>query len=275
MASSNSTQKTHERWIERYARCGYAAKGIIYGSAGLLALFEVFGLSKDETVVGATGVIREIAAQPFGLVLSILLAISLMGYVIWRFIQAFLDPEHNSSCNITDIVRRLGYACSGLVYASIAYSVIEILTEEAQEGDRTADDWALIVMNQPMGRLLVGAAGLVFFFIGCYYFYRAIKAEFRKRFKRHKMSDVEKTWASIVGRVGIAARGVVYVVIGISAIRAAWDYDAEKVRTTEEALEFFNNNPTNEIVLGTLGFGFIAYGIHMAFQTKYRSIDPL
>ncbi len=130
-------------------------------------------------------------------------------------------------------------------------------------------------MKQPFGRWLLGAIGLTFFAIGCYYFYRAIKAAFRKRFKQHKMSDAEKMWASIVGRVGIASRGVVYVVIGIFTMRAAWLFDAKEIKTTEQALEVFNNNPTNEIILCVLGIGFVAYGFHMAFQTKYREIDAL
>ncbi|MGB7488399.1 MAG: DUF1206 domain-containing protein [Phormidesmis sp.] len=274
MAQSNPSQKPHERWIEYYVRFGYAAKGIIYGCTGVLALMEVLGLGQGETVVGATGAIRAIANQPFGRTLSVLLAISLMGYVVWRFLQAFLDPEH-SGCNVSDIVRRIGYGCSGVVYSSIAYSVIEILTDAPEGEEKSPEEWAFMLMKQPFGRWLLGAIGLTFFTIGCYYFYRAIKAEFRKRFKRHKMSDVEKTWASIVGRVGIAARGVVYVVIGIFTVRAAWLFDAKEIKTTEQALEVFNNNPTNEIILCVLGIGFMAYGVHMAFQTKYRNIDPL
>ena len=274
MPHSNQSSKNHARWIEYYARFGYAAKGVVYGSVGILAIWEVFDSDQDEKVVGTTGAIRAIASQPFGRVLSGAIAFCLMGYVVWRGIQAFLDPEH-SGLNAADIVRRIGYGCSGLVYASIAYSVVEILMEAPESDDKTAEEWALIVMQQPFGRWLVGAGGLVFFSVGCYYFYRSVKAEFRKRFKRHHMSDAEKTWASVVGRVGIAARGVVYVVIGIFAVRAAWLFDADEIKTTEQVLKLFNDNPTNEIILFTLGVGFVAYGVHMAFQTKYRSIDPL
>ncbi len=273
MAQSNLSKKPHALWIEYYARFGYAAKGIIYGSTGVLALLEVFGLGRGETVVGATGAIRAIANQPFGRTLSFLLAVSLMGYVVWRFIQACLDPEH-SNCGASDIVRRIGYGCSGVVYASIAYSVVEILTDAPERDEKSAEEWAFMLMRQPFGRWLLGAIGLGFFATGCYYFYRAIRAEFRKRFKLHKMSNTEKAWASVVGRVGIAARGVVYVVVGFFEVRAAWLFDAHEIKTTEQALEVFNNNPVNEIILCILGTGFVAYGAHMAFQTKYRNIDP-
>lgn len=274
MAWANPSKSSRERWLEYYARFGYAAKGIVYGSVGILAIAEVLGVGQGETVVGATGAIRAIAQQPFGWVLSVLLAISLMGYVVWRFLQALLDPEHKG-CDAADIVRRIGYGCSGVVYAGIAYSVVEILTESAERDDKTPEEWGFLIMQQPIGRWLVGAVGFIFFSIGCYYFYRSIKAEFRKRFKQHEMSNAEKVWASVVGRVGIAARGVVYAVIGVSAMQAAWLFDADEIKTTEQALEVFDNNPTNEIILCILGIGFVAYGIHMAFQAKYRSIDPM
>ena len=272
--AGDPSSKPYERWLEYYARFGYAAKGILYGSTGVLAILAALDFNQNETVVGATGALRSIARQPFGRVLVFLIAVSLIGYVVWRFLQAFLDPEH-SGCDASDIVRRIGYGCSGIVYASIAYSAVEILEESSESDDRSAEEWVFMIMRQPFGRWLIGAAGLVFFCIGCYYFYRAVKAAFRKRFKLHKMSAAAKRWAFIVGRVGIAARGVVYTVIGIFAMRAAWLVDADEIKTTEQALAVFNDNPANEIVLLTLGVGFVAYGIHMGFQSRYRSIDPL
>ena len=216
----------------------------------------------------------EIAEQPFGQVVLIVVAVCLMGYVVWRLIQAALDPEHNS-CEFSDILRRFSYACSGAVYAGVAFSAFKILTNKSSGGGKTAEGWAFTVMQQPLGRWLVIASGLLFSGIGCYYFYRAIKAEFRKRFRLHKMSGITKTWATVVGRIGIAARGFVYIVIGFYGMKAGWEFNPEMIKTTEAALEAFNDNPTDEIILATLGSGFIAYGAHMFFQARYRSIDPL
>ena len=261
------------KWIAGYARFGYGSKGVLYGSTGLLALLEAFDLTNEEAI-SSTGVLKTIAIRPLGGMLVTFIAIGLMGYVAWRFIQAFFDPEQEG-CGATDIVRRIGYGCSGLVYASIAYSVAEVLTGTLSGSGRTANEWAAMVMSLPFGRWLVGFVGLVFFGVGCYYFYRSIKAEFRKRFKRHKMSDAAKSWASIVGRVGIASRGVVYVVIGLFGMRAAWALDADMIRTSGGVLELFDKKPTDEIILAILGVGFIAYSVHMGFQAAYRDIDPM
>ena len=272
MSPSNHKQESYKDWIAYFARFGYAAKGVLYAGIGLLALLEALNVSAGKTV-GSKGVLQTIAGQPYGQVLLAILAVSLLGYVLWRFVQAGLDPEHNSS-DVKDIARRVGYAVSGLVYASIAFSAVSILMNSSSGGGKSAQEWALTVMQQPFGRWLVGAGGLLFLGLGCYYFYRAIKAKFRKRMNLREMSDTEKTWATIVGRVGLSARGVVYVVIGIFAMRAAWTFDPSEIKTTEGALAMFNDNPTDEIILTILGVGFIAYGIHMGFQAKYRRIKP-
>lgn len=274
MARSERHDHPIEKWIAYYARLGYGAKGVIYASSGALALLEAFDFAQGKTV-GSTGALEEIALRPFGKIILIVISVSLMGYVVWRIIQAVFDPEHSGK-EASDILRRLSYACSGAVYAGVAYSAIEILDGVGSESStQSLESRALWVMTQPLGRWLVAAGGLMFCGIGCYYFYRSIRAEFRKRFKLHHMSDVAKTWATIVGRVGIAARGVVYLVIGMFAVRAAWEFDPKMIMTTEAALSVFDENPTDEFILATLGIGFIAYGIHMFFQARYRSIDPM
>ncbi|MEL6605636.1 MAG: DUF1206 domain-containing protein [Cyanobacteria bacterium J06614_10] len=262
-----------EKWIAYYARFGYGAKGVLYGSTGILALFEALDISGGDAV-GSTGALKKIASQPLGRTVAIVIALSLIGYVVWRFIQAGWDPEHRG-CRATDIVRRIGYGSSGLMYASIAYSVVEVLTGTDSDGGKAAEEWAFAVMTVRFGRCLVGAGGLLFFGIGCYYFYRAIRAEFRKRFKLHKMSDVAKTWATVAGRVGIAARGVVYIVIGASGIQAAWAFDPDLIKTSEDVMAIFDENPSDELILGILGIGFVAYAVHMGFQAVYRNIDPM
>ncbi len=235
MAPYDQAPSSRADWIAFYARFGYAAKGVLCGGIGVLALLRALDFSSGKTV-GSEGVLQVIATQPYGQVMLWLLAFSLVGYVIWRFIQAFLDPEHNGK-EAKGIVRRLGYACSGLAYAGVAFSALSILLSLSSGEGKTSQEWALTIMQQPFGRWLIGAGGLFFFGMGCYYFYRAIKAQFRKQMKLHKMSDTAKTWATLVGRIGITARGIVYVVIGIFAMRAAWAFDARKGRLRSGLLD--------------------------------------
>jgi hypothetical protein len=205
----SNRSRDYKVWIIYLARFGYAAKGTLYGGVGLLALLQALDFSAGDTV-DSSGVIQNLATQPYGRLMLVILAISLMGYVLWRFIEAWIDPEHSDSQSAKGIARRIGYACNGLVYAGVALSAVKIVMSLSSDNGKTAQEWALMVMQQPFGRWLVGAGGLFFFGVGCAYSYEAIKARFRKHMKLHEMSHAAKTWATAAGRVGTAARGVVY-----------------------------------------------------------------
>ena len=74
------------QWIERLARFGYAAKGVVYVLVGFLAFQAAFNWGGK--ITGTQGAFQTIASGPFGKVLLFLVAVGLLGYVVWRFVQA-------------------------------------------------------------------------------------------------------------------------------------------------------------------------------------------
>src|SRR5690349_10614398 len=106
--SSGSTihhvQQQAERAAERAAthpgvvtlgRFGYAAKGVVYAVVGILAVQAALGRGGETT--SSSGALQQIAAQPFGQILLGITAIGLIGYVIWRFVQAGMDTENKGT----------------------------------------------------------------------------------------------------------------------------------------------------------------------------------
>ena len=114
--------------IEILARFGYAAKGVVYAIVGILAVRAAFNWGGK--VTGSTGAFETIASQPFGKTMLFIVAVGLIGYVIWRFVSAIFDPEHSDD-GAKNILRRLSYAVSGLVYGSLAFAAFRIVFEES------------------------------------------------------------------------------------------------------------------------------------------------
>jgi hypothetical protein len=83
--------KEEDMWVERLARLGYTAKGIVYAIIGVLAVKAALGTGGKTT--DQKGALGEIATQPFGKFLLVLMALGLIGYVIWRFVEAVQDPR--------------------------------------------------------------------------------------------------------------------------------------------------------------------------------------
>lgn len=257
-------------WIERLARLGYAAKGVVYAVVGVLAAMAAFGTGGRTT--DTNGALVTIVAQPFGKFLLGLVAVGLFGYVLWCFVQAIADAE-NKGTDAKGIVQRLGYAGSGIVYAGLALNAVQIVRGVGGGGSSNgSQDWTARVLAQPFGQWLVGIAGAAVIGMGFYQFYEAYKAKFRKKIKMNQMSDSEKKWALYSGRFGIAARGVVFSIIGIFLLQAAHESNANKAIGLAGALEALAQQPYGSLILGIVAIGLIAYGIYNLVLARYRQI---
>jgi hypothetical protein len=257
-------------WVERLARLGYLAKGIVYAIVGVLAVQAAFGAGGQTT--DTKGALSAIAAQPFGKFLLALLTVGLIGYVVWRFVQAVQDPEHKGD-DAKGWATRLGYAVSGLIYASLAFTAIGLIRGSGGGGGGNSEqDWTARLLAQPFGQWLVGLVGAFVIGLGFYQLYQAYKAKFRKQMKLQEMSPTEETWATRIGRFGLGARGVVFCIIGFFLLQAARQSDASQVRGLDGALQSLAQQPYGPWLLGIVALGLVAYGIHMAVQARYIRI---
>jgi hypothetical protein len=78
-------------WIDRLARMGYVAKGVVYVVIGSLALREALGFGGETT--GPSSAFRSIGSQPFGSIMVALLAAGLACYALWKLVQGIMDPD--------------------------------------------------------------------------------------------------------------------------------------------------------------------------------------
>jgi hypothetical protein len=257
-------------WVERLARLGYTVKGIVYALIGVLALQAAF--TRGGQTTDQKGALRTIAAQPFGQFLLILIGIGLLGYVLWRFIEAIKDPEHKGN-DADDMVRRAGYALSGFIYGALAFDAFRLAMGSSGSGSGTSkQEWTARLMSQPFGQWLVGAVGAFVIGYGFYEFYRAYKAKFRKHLKIREMSIAEETWATRISRFGLTARGIVFVMTGFFLIQAARQYDPSEVRGIDGALQTLARQPYGPWLLGLVALGLVAYGIYQGVNARYRRI---
>ena len=259
-------------WVERLARLGYTAKGIVYAIIGVLAVQAAFGTGGQTT--DQKGALGAIAAQPFGQFLLALVALGLIGYAIWRFVEAVQDPEHKGN-DAKGLATRLGAAISGIIYASLAFSAIRLAmgSGASSSNNTSTQDWTARLMSQPFGQWLVGLGGALIIGLGFYQFYKAYKAKFRKHLKLQEMSPTEETWATRLGRFGEGARGVVFVITGFFLLQAARQSDPNQARGLDGALQSLAQQPYGPWLLGIVALGLVAYGIHMGVQARYRRIN--
>jgi hypothetical protein len=244
-------------WIERLARFGYVAYGVVYALVGVLAVQAAF--SGADHAAGQQGALRSILLAPLGRVLLCIVALGLLAYAAWRLYEGVMDPEDEGR-DAKGIVKRLDHVLNGLFHGALAFTAGQLALGSGGGGGGSPDDWTATLMSQPLGA-------------GLYQFYNAYKADFREKLETDEMSLREKRWTTHAGRLGYAARGVVFGVIGVFLIQAALQADPDEAKGLGGALETLARQPFGPYLLGAVALGLVAYGVFMFVVARYRRIE--
>lgn len=271
--SEAAEQVARNEWVEKLARFGYLVRGVLYAVVGLLAIGAAFGVGGATTDKG--GAISAIGGQPMGKVLLVLVAVGLVGYSLWGFVRAFLDPLGRGT-DAKGLVERGGYLVSALVYASLLFPTVRLLVGAGADGgggsgqaEKYTTAWLLA---QPLGPWLLGIGGVVATIGGLGQFYQAYSAGFKKDFKQREMSRDELTSAERIGRFGHAARGVVFTMIGFFIVRAAMMADANQVRGLDGTLQTLAQQPYGPWLLGIVALGLVSFGAYSMMSARWIEI---
>lgn len=257
-------------WVERLGRIGHWAKGIVYLVVGGLAFQLAIGAGGQ--ITGARGAIREIGHQPFGRTLLGLMAIGLVGYTAWRWVQAAKDTEGVGS-DAKGIAMRIAFVISGAVYLLLGFFAGTISATGVSSSGQGGGGSSFLLNSMParIGLAGVGAVliGLAFFFM-----YQAYRATFMRHFAIGSMS--EKTWqvALHVGRVGLATRGIAFAIVGWFILWSAINGTSDgEISGLHDALAAIAAQAYGKVLLGIAGAGLICFGVHTVMMGIYRRFN--
>jgi len=242
------------------ARLGYAAKGVVYVLVGAIAFKAAMAAGSPTGASGALGTLREAGG---GRVLLMLIALGLACHVAWRLVQAVLDPEHPGQ-DPKRAGMRAFYVLSALIYGSLAVTAWQLSRGhgggDGGEGQRI---WITRLLELPAGGVLVMAAGAGVIAYGLHQIRKGVRGDVNKRMTRG--NDTIRT----VGRIGTAARGLVLLPIGWFVLQAGLHYRASEAVDTAEVLGMLGHG----WLLGLVGLGLLAYGLHQIGKAMYRRIE--
>lgn len=252
--------------IEGIARTGYAAKGVVYGIVGVIAARAAFGNGGQAT--GSSGALQSLADSTLGLITLAAIAVGLACYVVWRAIGATLNPENESGG------KRAFLAVTAIVHAGLAIEAARLALSGGSSGGSSggAQSRTAELMSQPFGVWLVGAVGVIIAGFGLYQLGKAWKADLSDKLQLGRMNATARTWAVRSGRAGLAARGVVFCIIGGLLVTAAIRANPNQAEGLGGALRTLQDQPYGPWLLGIVAIGLVAYGVYMEVQARYRRI---
>ncbi|MFN8511642.1 MAG: DUF1206 domain-containing protein [Thermomicrobiales bacterium] len=256
-------------WLIGLGRLGHAAKGVVYLLIGALAVQVALGRGGEMT--DTKGALVRIAQAPFGRFLLIAMAVGIAGFVLWRALQALLDTD-NEGTDAKGLATRLGYVGSAVAYTTLALSAVQLLRtgSAGKNTTQSTQDWTAKLLDKPFGQFLVGVAGLVVIGLGGYQLYKGVKAKFREDLELGKLGPTENNWVTRLGQLGHIARGLVFGLIGLFLIVAALHHNPDEARGIDSTLATLAQQPFGPWLLGAVALGFVAYGLYMFAEARYR-----
>ena len=259
-------RKKHERAvIDRIARTGLVAKGIVYLLFGGLVSYAVF--TGRQKVTDEQGAMTSLFEQPFGKLLLAILALGLAAYCLWRLYELFVNPSETEGFWSA----RAQPLLSAVVYGSLAVEAFRMIAGHSRggEGEGEAREQAALVMSLPLGHWLLVTFGVVLVVSALY--------ELWQTFTRRSDSGPEnrslRGWSVGLKRFGDASRGLLGLVGGGYLILSGFHRSPGEVKGSRGALEKIAEQPFGRWLLLIIALGLLFYGLVQLMEARYREID--
>ncbi len=255
-AKSTARRAAYSPAVEAIARVGYFVRGVLYFLIGLLALRLVLGKSGQQP--SPQGAIATLAQQPAGRTLLWIVFIGFIAYALWSLIRFLVNPLHYRAG------QRFGALVSTFTYGFLAWTTYGFLHGNASAGASGGSQAKFLaqIMVLPAGRFIIGLVGVIIFIVGVSNMIKGINATFEREFDHYKLSPDEARMARATGRLGTFARGLVFAIIGILVVYAAYTSNPNQPVGIDTVFHTLMAHPYGTLIVLIIGIGLIAFGIY-------------
>jgi hypothetical protein len=265
----------NSEWLDRAARAGFAARGVLYLTVAFLAASIALGRAGEPA--DKQGAVQTLADTPLGTFLLVLLVGGLTGLGLWQAAEALWGrtSERNDGKRAA---KRAASAGKAVLYLALAASAASVLLQgdgsQAGGGEQETKEsnWTARVLELPAGRVLVILAGLALLGAGGWLVARGVQRKFEKHLKTGVMSPSLRRASSVVGLLGHVARGVVAGLAGLLLIKAAIDYDPQEAKGVDGTLRTIAEQPYGKVLLLLAAAGLAAFGLFSFIEARYRRL---
>ena len=259
-------------FLEHLARLGFAAKGIVYITMGFLAALAPVGMSNGPT--GTRGALATLFRQPTGTIILATIAAGMFCFGLWQLVRAVEDPEYEGT-SWKAIGKRIAWGFNALAHFAFTFIALGLLIgyrHAAASDDQNVRDWTATALSYPFGRWVVAGIAVGIIFNGLLHVARGIRGKLDKHLVIQGVSPSANKWLCGIARFGISFRGLVFTIIGIFLIMAAYHHNAGEARGLGGALRSVAAQPYGRWLLAITALGLISYGLYDFILARFRRI---
>lgn len=259
------------RPFEMLVRAGFATRALTYGVIGGIALALALGVGPAPDAPNQQGALAFVAQAQLGRVAVAVAAVGLLAYALWKLGQAVFGrgPEGGGD---PDVKGRIASAGGGVVYLGFFAVAVRILFGSSSSSSSQPSHTTAGVLGWPGGPVLVGIAGVALIVISCYQAYDAVSGNFADESKRSEMSPAVHRTFMTLGRIGLVARALVFVILGYFLVKAAVDFNSGEAVGLDGVLARVHHQPFGPWLLGLVSAWLIVFAVYSLFEARYRRL---
>ncbi|HEX8095999.1 DUF1206 domain-containing protein [Jatrophihabitans sp.] len=274
------------RALHLAARTGYLARGLFYVLLAYLVMriATLGGVAADQARQAAlSGAGTRPAASTGGgqanaggalslisqsLAGKLLLGCAAAGFLLLAAVRLFAAWRDRRP----GAVRRLSVAGQGLSYVAVGLLPISYLLgnrragSESQQHDTTAQ-----LLDIPGGAVLVVGAGVLVLAVCGWQLRGVARQDFTEGLVEGAPAPLARL-ARVSGSIGIAARAVVFVPIGIFLIVAGFSYDPRGARGLDGELLLLAGHAWGVAALCVIAAGLLVFALYSLIEARYRDV---
>ena len=248
------------------ARLGLAGRTVFYAVLAVLAarIAALGGPSADQA--NASGALALLSGPLIGKIAIAAVAVGFVFFGVARLVGAVQDGSVGRW-------RRLATAFQGVFYLALAYVPVSFLAGRTQTGsEQQQHRTAARLLGLPAGRELVIALGVVMIVVCALQIHTALSQDFTEGMRTEKAPAFVRNLVRVAGTVGIAARAIVFVPVGIFFIVAAVQLKPNHAHGLDAELLILSGYTWGIAVLALVTLGFSIFAVYSALETRYREV---
>ncbi|KAI7887423.1 hypothetical protein K492DRAFT_121219 [Lichtheimia hyalospora FSU 10163] len=271
----------HAKIVRFIGRCGFVAKGVVYGIIGVLVLTNVSGAwtpngsQGNESPQGAFLLLGGIPA--IGRPILVVMAIGLITYLVWRFWEAITGQAFDAMLSKrTNFFRyRLSPIVSGGVYCAYLYYLIQMIyqTNEEQQKTASSNEFPASFTDTTVGSAFIGVFGVAFMIAFATQIQNAVTGNFIPDLKT-SAPDARRWEARIVnlsGRIGFGGRAAMFGTLsGFFWDSLAKRNESGNVNVVAAAIAKLATHDGGKAFMVLLGLSLIIYGLFAIANAYYK-----
>jgi hypothetical protein len=257
-------------WVVPLVRVGYAAKGIVYVLIGTLAFRAAAGL-RGGRFTDVRGAIGTILQQPLGEVMLVLIAVGLLAYAAWQVIEGVTDSRRKGRSGMALASRGLT-VLKGLIYGRVGWESARLVMGLRRGRASSEDDLTAAALRWPLGDVLLVVVGIGMAAYGGREALLAVRGHLDSKLPASRLEHAAGRWAVLAACAGIAARGLILIVIGLALVRAAIRHRPSETADIGESFALLIGLPHGALLLGAVAAGLVGYGVYELLHAKYAQL---